>query len=207
MSTSQDTDESLDTFIAGGRTSERSNTNSPSLERTDSPIFPRQAHRERAKTFVSRGLQQAKGLARSTSHTLRRLPARSSPDTAARTDDDDDDEKSRLEVEANTNLLQLIGRWKDPKDRLRPSAAWKRAHPRMNYHLQEITERPRLRNWRSARSARLRLVEAKESYIEAKCPEEEMYWAHPYWQAVHLDRLARRYLDYLPMEGPQNAYA
>lgn len=203
VSTSQDTEDSLETFVAGGRIHDPANNKSPPLERIKGPIFPGNSHRERAKTLISRGVQQAKGLARSTSHSFRRLPNELSRETDARMED----EKIRVEIEANTNLLELIGRWKDPKDRLQPSAVWRRTHPRMNYHLQAIVQRPRLRNVWSAKSAQLSLAEAHESYLKAKCPEEEMYWSHPYWQGEHLDRLARQYLDYLPTLGPHNPYA
>ncbi|CAD6583097.1 MAG: hypothetical protein ASARMPREDX12_001178 [Alectoria sarmentosa] len=203
MSTSQDTEDSLKTFVAGGRINEHLNTKSPPLGRKRSPILPEKAYRERAKTLISRGVRQAKGLARSTSNSIRRIPDQWSREGDARADD----EKIRVEIEANTNLLELIGRWKDPRDRLQPSAIWRRNHPRMNYHLQAIVQRPRLRNVWSAKSAQLSLEEAHESYLKAKCPEEEMYWSHPYWQGEHLDRLARKYLDYLPTLGPHNRYA
>ncbi|CAF9922146.1 MAG: hypothetical protein ALECFALPRED_002025 [Alectoria fallacina] len=202
MSTSQDTEDSLETFVAGGRISERTNNKLQPLERIESPIYHGNSHRERAKTLISRGVQQAKGLARSTSNSIRRIPDQWSREEAnARVDD----EKIRVEAEANINLLELIGRWKDPKDRLQPSAIWRQDHPRMNYHLQAIVQRPRLRNMWSAKSAQLSLDEAHDSYLKAKCPEEEeMYWSHPYWQGEHLDRLARQYLDYLPTLGPHN---
>lgn len=203
ISTSQDTEDSLETFVAGGPISERSKTNSPPLERAGSPIFLGNSHRERAKTLISQKVQQAKGLARSTSHSFRRLPDQWSRETEAKVDE----EKVYLEVEAKTNLLELIGRWKDPNDRLKPSAVWRRTHPRMNYHLQAIIQRPRLKNWRSSRSAQETLEEARERYLEAGCPQEEMAWSHPYWQGEHLDRLARQYLDYLPTKGPQNPFA
>ena len=203
MSTSQDTENSLETFVAGGPIHEPVNNESPQLEHIGSPIFPGNSHRERAKTLISRGVQQAKGLARSTSQSIRRIPDQWSREGDARADD----EKIRVEIEANTNLLELIGRWKDPRDRLQPSAIWRQNHPRMNYHLQAIVQRPRLRNVWSAKSAQLSLEEAHESYMKAKCPEEEKYWSHPYWQGEHLDRLARKYLDYLPTLGPHNRYA
>ena len=212
VSTSQDTEDNLETFIAGGRTGQCPDTNSPPLERIGSPIFQGNANRERAKTLISRGVQQAKGLARSTSHSLRTLPIQWSREIETSYNNSNNAQNySRLGNEAintnNNNLIELIARWKDPKSRLQPSPVWKRTHPRLNYHLQAIIHRNRLRTRRPAASVLGDFEEARDHYLAAGCPREEMYWSNQRWQEDYLDRLARQYLDYLAVGGTCNPYA
>lgn len=161
------------------------------------PISRENTHKKRAKTLISHGLQQAKSLARSTSPSVRLPPGAN-----------DRHEKSRLRLEAKTDLLELVGRWKDHGDKLEPSSAWKRTHPRMNYHLQATIKGLRSRNWRSDPSAQRDFEEARERYLEAGCPREEMYWSNPHWQGDHLERLARQYSDCTRRGGSlDNAFA
>lgn len=206
MSTPQDTEDSLETFIAGGFPSQCPDSESAPPEHIRSPMFFGESNRERANTLISRGVQQAKGLARSTSISIRTPPIQWFRETETSYNDV---QKSHLgdEVTDNNNLLELIARWKDPKSRLQPSPVWKRTHPRLNYHLQAIIHRNRLRTQRPAGSVLWDFEEARDCYLAAGCPREEMYWSNQRWQEDYLDRLARQYLDHLVEGGTCNPYA
>ena len=209
MSISQDTEDSMETSTASGRMDQCSDTRSPPPEHVGNPIFLGKANRERAISLISRGVQQAKDLARSTSHSIRSLPNQIwSQETE--TSYNNTSQNSRVGNEANTtnnNLLELIARWKDPTSRLQPSSVWKHTHPRLNYHLQAIIHRNRLRNRRPAGSVLRDFEEARDCYLTAGCPPEEMYWSNQRWQEDYLDRLVRLYLDCLAVGGTSNPYA
>ena len=52
-----------------------------------------------------------------------------------------ENEKMRLYIESKTRSFDLLLRWIDPTDWLKPSNFWKRTHPAMNFHLWRIIQR------------------------------------------------------------------
>ena len=64
------------------------------------------------------------------------------PDHLSRLDKSaSENEKIRLWIESKTRCFDLVQRWKDPEDWLKPSNFWKRMHPAMNFRLWRVIER------------------------------------------------------------------
>ncbi len=61
------------------------------------------------------------------------------PDKLSRYDESaSENEKIRLSIESRTRSFDLVQRWKDPSDWLKPSNYWKRQHTAMNFRLWRI---------------------------------------------------------------------
>ena len=103
--------------------------------------------------------------------SFRRLPDQlSRHDEAA-----SETEKLRLSIEAATRSFDLIQRWKDPTDWLKPSAYWKRKHPAMNFRLWRIIQRNPRNNWKLQGLAEREFIAAKLLY-EQKGGDSDEWW-------------------------------
>lgn len=75
-----------------------------------------------------------------------------------------ENEKMRLEIESKTRSFDLVQRWKDPTDWLKPSNYWKRKHPAMNFRLWRIIQRNPLNSEELQASAESNLEAARLLY-------------------------------------------
>lgn len=109
--------------------------------------------------------------ASSSSSSFRRLP-----DQQSRHDESaSEDEKARLAIESNTPCFNLIQRWKDPTDWLKPSNYWKKTHPAMNFRLWRIIARDPRNHWKLKASAERNLADATRLY-EQKGGDSGEWW-------------------------------
>ncbi|CAF9922147.1 MAG: hypothetical protein ALECFALPRED_002026 [Alectoria fallacina] len=133
-------------------------------------IANREASRQRGPSLVAK----AKGLLNTNTNaepSFRRLP-----DQLSRYDESaSENEKIRLSIESMTRSFDLIQRWKDPTDWLKPSNYWKRNHPAMNLRLWRIIQRNPDNSWRLQASAERNLEAAKLLY-EQKGGNSEEWW-------------------------------
>lgn len=75
-----------------------------------------------------------------------------------------ENEKARLYIESKTRSFDLVLRWMDPTDWLKPSNFWKRTHPAMNFHLWRIIRRNSHNSVELKASADRNVVAAKLLY-------------------------------------------
>ncbi|KAF6240752.1 hypothetical protein HO173_001425 [Letharia columbiana] len=86
-----------------------------------------------------------------------------------------ENEKVRLSIESMTRSFELIQRWKEPTDWLKPSNWWKRNHPAMNFRLWRIIQRNPLNHFELRASAE-RNVEAARLLYEQKGGFSGEWW-------------------------------
>lgn len=86
-----------------------------------------------------------------------------------------ENEKVRLWIESKTRSFDLVQRWKDPTDWLKPSNYWKRKHPAMNFRLWRIIQR-NPRNDMELQASAERNVEAAKLLYEQKGGDSGQWW-------------------------------
>ncbi len=86
-----------------------------------------------------------------------------------------ENEKARLEIEAVTPCFNLVQRWKDPNDWLKPSNYWKKTHPAMNFRLWRVVARDPRNGWELKAWAERNLEEATRRY-EQKGGDGGEWW-------------------------------
>ena len=86
-----------------------------------------------------------------------------------------ENEKIRLSIESRTRSFDLIQRWKDPSDWLKPSNFWKRKHTAMNFRLWRIIQRNPL-NHRELQASAERNLQAAKLLYEQKGGDSGEWW-------------------------------
>lgn len=86
-----------------------------------------------------------------------------------------ENEKMRLWIESKTRSFDLVQRWKDPTDWLKPSNFWKRMHPCMNFRLWRIIQRNPNNSWELKISAE-KNVEAARLLYELRGGDSGQEW-------------------------------
>ena len=86
-----------------------------------------------------------------------------------------ENEKIRLSIESKTRSFDLVQRWKDPNDWLKPSNYWKRRHPAMNFRLWRIIKRNPL-NHPDLQASANRNLEAAKLFYDQKGGNSEEWW-------------------------------
>ena len=86
-----------------------------------------------------------------------------------------ENEKIRLSIESRTRSFELIQRWKDPNDWLKPSNFWKRKHPAMNFRLWRIIQRNPV-NHPDLQASAARNLEAAKLFYDQKGGNSEEWW-------------------------------
>ena len=98
------------------------------------------------------------------------------PDKLSRYDESaSENEKIRLSIESKTRSFDLIQRWKDPSDWLKPSNYWKRKHIALNFRLWRIIQRNPFNHRELQASAERNLLAAKSLY-EQNGGDSEEWW-------------------------------
>ncbi len=98
------------------------------------------------------------------------------PDKLSRYDESaSENEKIRLYIESRTRSFDLVQRWKDPSDWLKPSNYWKRQHTAMNFRLWRIIQRNPL-NHRELQASAERNLQAAKFLYEQKGGDSEEWW-------------------------------
>ena len=86
-----------------------------------------------------------------------------------------ENEKMRLWIESKTRCFDLVQRWKEPTDWLKPSNWWKRMHPAMNFRLWRIIQRNPHNSRELKISAKTNLEKATLLY-EQKGGDSAVWW-------------------------------
>ena len=95
-----------------------------------------------------------------------------------------ENEKTRLDIESKTRSFDLVMRWMDPTDWLKPSNFWKRTHPCMNFRLWRIIQRNAHNDVELKASADRNVAAAKLLY-EQKGGDSAEWWDDDLeWEAL-----------------------